>query len=107
MSIAISEDHRVLAETASDFLESRDTRAAARVLLDAPSDELPSFWNDIAELGWLGLHVPEEMGGSGFGLEELVIVVEELGRAITPGPFVPTVIASALLVAAGDDELGE
>ncbi|MGI9645996.1 MAG: acyl-CoA dehydrogenase, partial [Ilumatobacteraceae bacterium] len=62
------------------------------------------FWNDIAELGWLGLHVPEDLGGSGFGLEELVVVVEELGRAITPGPFVPTVIASAVLVAAGDVE---
>ena len=39
--------------------------------------------------GWLGLHVPEEHGGSGFGLEELVVVVEELGRAVAPGPFVP------------------
>jgi len=42
--------------------------------------------------------------GLGFGLEELVIVVEELGRAIAPGPFVPTVIASAVIAAAGDDD---
>ena len=53
--------------------------------------------------GWLGLHLPEEHGGSGYGLEELVVVVEELGRAVAPGPFVPTVIASAILAAAGDD----
>ena len=54
----------------------------------------------MAALGWLGLHVPEEHGGSGYGLPELVVVVEELGRALAPGPFVPTVIASAVLVAA-------
>ncbi|MFN8027835.1 MAG: acyl-CoA dehydrogenase family protein [Acidimicrobiia bacterium] len=49
------------------------------------------------ELGWLGLHLPEAHGGSGFGLEELVVVVEQLGREVTPGPFVPTVVASALV----------
>ena len=66
---------------------------------------LPPFWGDIAELGWLGLHLPEELGGSGFGLPELVVVVEELGRAVTPGPFVPTVIASAVIDSVGGDEL--
>src|SRR6185437_8069839 len=55
--------------------------------------------------GWLGLHLPEERGGSGFGLPELVVVVEELGRGIAPGPFVPTVIASACIDAAGSDEV--
>ncbi|MCU1401549.1 MAG: acyl-CoA dehydrogenase domain protein, partial [Acidimicrobiales bacterium] len=48
---------------------------------------------------------PEEFGGSGYTLEELVIVVEELGRAVTPGPFVPTVIASAVLAAIGGDSV--
>ena len=56
-------------------------------------------------LGWLGLHLPEERGGSGFGLPELVVVVEELGRAVAPGPFVPTVIASAVIDAAAPDEV--
>ena len=49
------------------------------------------------------MHVSEASGGSGFGLEELVVVVEEMGRAVAPGPFVPTVIASAFLDAAADD----
>ncbi len=66
---------------------------------------MPEFWSEFAELGWLGLHLPEDVGGSGYGIEELVIVVEELARAIAPGPFVPTVIASALIAAAGDDDL--
>jgi len=105
MPIAITEDHRTLGQTASDFLAKHDSRGAARVLLDAEAETLPSFWGDIAELGWLGLHLPEQYGGSGFGLSELVVVVEELGRALTPGPFVPTVIASAVIDAAGSDEV--
>ena len=105
MPIAITEDHRTLGQTASDFLAKHDSRGAARVLLESEAETLPSFWGDIAALGWLGLHLPEGYGGSGFGLPELVVVVEELGRALTPGPFVPTVIASAVIDAAGSDEV--
>lgn len=103
MPIAISEDHLTLAETAADFLDRRDARGANRALLEAPEETLGDLWNEIVGLGWLGLHLPEELGGSGFGLEELVVVVEQLGRTVAPGPFVPTVIASAVLVAAADD----
>ena len=103
MSIAITEDHRALAGTAADFLTKRDARGAARGLLETPDEPLPALWGDLVALGWLGLHVPEEHGGSGYGLEELVVVVEELGRTVTPGPFVPTVIASAVLAAVGGE----
>ena len=105
MSIAITEDHRALGQTASDFLAKHDARGAARSLLESSEEALPTFWGDLAALGWLGLHLPEELGGSGFGLPELVVVVEELGRAVAPGPFVPTVIASAVMNAAGSDAL--
>ncbi|HTS98733.1 MAG TPA: acyl-CoA dehydrogenase [Streptosporangiaceae bacterium] len=97
MSIAITEDHRALAATVSDFLAARGARKAARELLEAETEALPAFWGELGELGWLGLHLPEEYGGSGFGLPELVVVVEQLGRAVAPGPFVPSVIASAVL----------
>ncbi|MGA7416450.1 MAG: acyl-CoA dehydrogenase [Acidimicrobiales bacterium] len=99
MSIAITDDHRALAATASDFLAKHGARGAARALLEAGTEELPAFWDDLSNLGWLGLHLPEEHGGSGFGLSELVIIVEELGRAVAPGPFVPTVISSAVIAA--------
>jgi len=101
MSIAITEEHRALASTVSDFLAKNGARAAARALLDADSDGLPSFWQQISTLGWLGLTVPEEHGGSGFGLPELVVVAEEMGRAVAPGPFIPTVIASTVIAAIG------
>jgi len=105
MSIAITEDHRALGQTASDFLAKHDSRGAARALLEAETEVPPPFWGDLASLGWLGLHLPEDRGGSGFGLPELMVVAEELGRAVTPGPFVPTVIASACIEAVGSDEL--
>jgi hypothetical protein len=103
MSIAINEDHRALGRTVSEFLAKHDSRGAARALLEADAEVLPPFWEDLAALGWLGLHIPEDSGGSGFGLPELVVVVEELGRALTPGPFVPTVIASAVIASAAAD----
>jgi alkylation response protein AidB-like acyl-CoA dehydrogenase len=105
MSIAITDEHRALADAASDFLLKRDARGEARALLEAPTEPMPEMWNELVNMGWLGLHLPEAYGGSGYSLQELVVVVEELGRAVAPGPFVPTVIASAALNAAGDDAL--
>jgi len=105
MSIAITEDHRALAETVRSFADKRNLRGAARARLESSDDVLPECWAELAELGWLGLHLPEDVGGSGYGIDELVVVVEELARAVAPGPFVPTVIASAVIAAAGDDDL--
>ena len=105
MSIAITEEHRALAQSVADFLTNHQSRAAARSLLDAEVDALPAFWAELANLGLLGLHVPEDLGGSGFGLPETLVVAEQMGRYLAPGPFVPTVITSAVLAAAGPDEL--
>ena len=105
MSIAISEEHRALAQTVAGFLTDHQSRAQARSLLGAQADALPDFWADLAALGLLGLHVPEEHGGSGFGLAETLVVAEQMGRHLAPGPFCPTVIASAVLTAAGPDDL--
>ena len=104
MSIALTDDHRELGNVARSFLTAQKSRLAARALLDSDDEGRPPFWSDLAELGWLGLHVDEEYGGSGFGLPELVVVIDELGRAVAPGPFVPTVTVSAVLSAVGNDE---
>jgi len=101
MGIALTDDHRELAEVARAFLTSQKARWAARSLLDTADESRPPFWQNLVELGWLGLHIDEEHGGSGYGLPELVVVIEELGRAVAPGPFVPTVIASAVIAKDG------
>ncbi|WP_054815011.1 acyl-CoA dehydrogenase [Nocardia arizonensis] len=104
MGIALTDDHRQLEEVARSFLGAHKARTLSRELLDAPEAGRPLFWSELAQLGWLGLHIAEADGGSGFGLLELVVVVEELGRVVAPGPFVPTVTASAVIAAAGSAE---
>jgi alkylation response protein AidB-like acyl-CoA dehydrogenase len=105
MSIAITEEHRALADAVAGLLAKHHARAAARDLLESGEEALPAFWTEMAGLGLLGLHIPEELGGSGFGLPELLVVAEQSGRAMAPGPFVPTVITSAVIAAAAPDEL--
>jgi alkylation response protein AidB-like acyl-CoA dehydrogenase len=105
MSIAVTEDHQALAQTVADFLAKHQARAIARGLLESDEEPLPSFWAELARLGLLGLHVREEHGGSGFALSETLVVAEQLGRAVAPGPFVPTVITSAVIAAVAPEDL--
>jgi len=105
MSIAITEEHRALAQTVAGLLTKHQSRAAARGLLTEEADARPAFWAELSGLGLLGLHIPEEHGGSGFGLAETLVVAEQMGRYLAPGPFVPTVVTSAVLAAAGTDDL--
>ena len=105
MSIAITEEHRALAQTVVGLLTKHQSRAAARGLLTEEADARPAFWAELGGLGLLGLHISEEHGGSGFGLAETLVVAEQMGRYLAPGPFVPTVMASAVLAVAGPDDL--
>ncbi|MGD9701300.1 MAG: acyl-CoA dehydrogenase [Acidimicrobiia bacterium] len=101
MPIALSDDTRELADVATAFLAGRKALAAARDMLEADVETLPPFWDELVSLGWLGLHLPEDVGGSGYGFGELVVVLEALGAVAAPGPFLPTVIASAIIDAVG------
>jgi alkylation response protein AidB-like acyl-CoA dehydrogenase len=104
MPIAITDEHQELGATVTGVLEAHRAIHASRALLESPEEPLPSFWGEMAELGWLGIHLPEVHGGAGAGLRELVVVVEELGRQVAPGPFLPTVLASAAIADCGNDE---
>ena len=98
MGIAISEEHVALGEAVRRFLDKNCPQAVVRARIDeGGSRSLPPFWEEMARLGWLGLHVAEADGGQGYGLVELGVVAEELGRACAPGPFLSTVLASALI----------
>src|SRR3954463_7080900 len=102
-TLGISDDHVALHETARRWVTNHCPPAGLRALLDGAAETRPPFWDDLAALGWLGLHLPEQYGGSGYGLPELAVVLEELGRACAPGPFLPTVLASAVIDRLGDD----
>ncbi|MBB2988805.1 alkylation response protein AidB-like acyl-CoA dehydrogenase [Mycolicibacterium iranicum] len=102
-SLAITDDHQDLAAATSGQLSRLQTLAKARATLDGGPNHPADIWTAATELGWLGLAVSEEFGGSGFGLAELAVVAECLGRQLTPGPFL-TAAAAAVIVdrCAGD-----
>ncbi|WP_420749398.1 acyl-CoA dehydrogenase [Rhodococcus sp. O3] len=104
MPLAITDDHRAIAEAVRSFLTSHDAAALARRVLDDPNADTTSLWKQFADLGWLGLHLPSRLGGEDAGLPEVAIVAEELGRLLVPVPFLASVATSAAIATEGDDE---
>jgi len=105
LGLGLSEEHTALADSVAAFAERTLTSETVRAKLDQPEDKFPPFWSALVGQDLLGLHVPEEQGGTGGGLLTLAVALEALGRTVAPGPFVPTVLASALLAAA-DSKVG-
>ncbi|MEV6154788.1 acyl-CoA dehydrogenase [Nonomuraea sp. NPDC052129] len=93
MAIGLSEEHEALRESVSGWA----ARNIPAELLRSGTDGRPAFWSGLAEQGLLGLHLPEEFGGSGYGLLEAAVAVEALAERMAPGPYVPTVLASAVI----------
>jgi alkylation response protein AidB-like acyl-CoA dehydrogenase len=105
MTLGLTEEHHHLAETIRNWAQRNCPPEAVRAAADGPDSGsaryLESFGPSLAEQGVLGLHLPDEDGGQGYGLPELAVGLEELGRALVPGAFLPTVFASAVLAASG------
>jgi 3-oxochol-4-en-24-oyl-CoA dehydrogenase len=96
MALGVSEEHLELAASVRGWAERHCGPGVA-------ADSYPGVLRaGLAGQGLLGLHLPEEHGGQGYGLGELAVALEELGRALVPGGFLPTVLASALLAGAGN-----
>lgn len=100
-TLGVSEDHRDLRDSVRSFVTRHVTESVVRQAVDAESEKLPDFWPTLAEQGLLSLHLPGEHGGADAGLVETAIVIEELGRAMVPGPALPTALVSAILHRAG------
>ncbi|MBM4439876.1 MAG: acyl-CoA dehydrogenase [Candidatus Rokubacteria bacterium] len=101
MDFAFTSDQQLLKSSARAFLDERCTPATVRLLWDDGRGESEAMWKDMAQLGWLGLALPEAHGGSDLGMVETALLLEELGRASYPGPYLPTVIAAMAIRAAG------
>jgi 3-oxochol-4-en-24-oyl-CoA dehydrogenase len=104
-ALAITDEHRALADAAIGQLSRLGSRAAARASLDGGSSHPAEIWSASAGLGWNGLAIAEEHRGSGFGLAELAIILEAQGHELCPGPFLPTVAASTVIDRCGPDSL--
>jgi alkylation response protein AidB-like acyl-CoA dehydrogenase len=104
MNFDFTDDQRAIKRTAGEFLAARYKPETIRELAESERGFTDEQWRQISELGWPGVIVPEEHGGLGLGVVELVVIQEEMGYALAPSPFLSSVSAALLLVAAGTDE---
>jgi alkylation response protein AidB-like acyl-CoA dehydrogenase len=106
MNLEFSEDQKFVQKTARDFLAKRADLDVCRRVLESPAAGYDAeLWKGVAEMGWLGAVVPEAQGGAGLGYLELVLIAEEIGRALAPIPFGPSVaMATEALLHFGSDD---
>ena len=105
MNFAFSEEQEELRRTVRSFLEDKSPSAEVRRLMETEEGFDPAVWRQMAEqLGLQGLAIPEEYGGSGFTYVELVVVLEEMGRALLCAPYFSTIaLAANTILHSGDD----
>lgn len=96
MDFGFTEQQDMLRTTARDFLARECPKAKVREIDKDERGYDPRMWHGMAALGWMGLTFPEEYDGMGASFIDLVILVEEMGRNIMPGPFFPTIALCAL-----------
>src|ERR1700751_2966464 len=99
MDIGFNEEQELLREQERRFLENRCETQFVRQLMATSAAVTDEFWQKLAERGWLGIAYPEDHGGSGLGLVGLVVLMEEMGRAVMPGPFLSTALLGGAAIA--------
>jgi alkylation response protein AidB-like acyl-CoA dehydrogenase len=105
MKLLLNEEQRELRDTLRRFLEDHAPMRRVREVMGSPDAHDPALWRRMVEdLGLQGLTVPESHGGAGLGQVELSVVMEELGRALVPGPFLSSAVLATSTLLALDDE---
>jgi alkylation response protein AidB-like acyl-CoA dehydrogenase len=109
MNFGFNEEQELLRNTARKFFENECGSDTVRRLMETPEGISAELWKKLAEQGWLGLIYPEQYDGTGLGLVDLVVLMEEMGRAVAPGPYFSTVLLGglAILEAGGDAQKKE
>jgi len=105
MDYNLTEEQEMLKRVARDFFINELPKSLIEEMAEDTKGYTPELWGKIADLGWMGLIVPEEYGGSGGDFLDLIVLLEEMGRARLPGPFFSTVVLGTLtLLEAGSEE---
>jgi len=105
MDLGLSEEQQLLKNAARDFLEKECPDTFVREMEEDERGYTPEFWQMMAAQGWLGIIIPEQYGGAGMTFTDLVVLLEEFGRALVPGPFISTVVLGATpILEAGTEE---
>ena len=99
-----SDEQTMLATTVREFVDATGDLDRVREMSLTESAIDRELWDGLAEMGLIGLHIPEEYGGAGFGMPELAVVFQELGRMVAPVPLLSSVLASAAILKAGTDD---
>src|SRR5512135_2861442 len=104
--LVLTEEQELLRSTAADWVRQHASVGRIRQLRDAhdPAGFSMELWKSMAELGWPGIILPEEYGGLGLGYAELAVVLEQLGAALAPEPFLGTVLLGANAILLGGSE---
>ena len=87
MDLRYSEEQEILRQSAREFLVTECPKTLVRELERSKEGHSPELWKKMAELGWMGLTIPEEYEGIGYAFQDLTVLLEEMGRNIVPGPF--------------------
>jgi alkylation response protein AidB-like acyl-CoA dehydrogenase len=103
LNFDFTDDQQAIKRTAKDFLASRYKAEKVRELAESGTYD-DGLWGEISELGWPGIYIPEEYGGQGLGVVELVIVMEELGYALAPSPFFSNAAAGLAILHGGSED---
>src|ERR1700753_402414 len=104
MNFDFSDDQKQMRDAARKYLTEKCPPKAVRAVLDGKAPYDKELWKGLAEMGFLGVAIPEEFGGAGAGHLELCVIAEEMGRALAPVPFSSTVyLAAETLLIAGSD----
>jgi len=104
MNFGFNEEQELLRSTARKFFENECASQVVRTLMETPEGVTPALWSQLAEQGWLGLTYPEAYDGMGLGLVDLVVLMEEMGRAVVPGPYFSAVLlGGGIILEAGSD----
>ena len=98
MNFGFNDEQELLRSTARKFFENECPSETVRRLMDTPEGMSPELWGKLAEQGWLGLVFPEAYDGMGLGFVDLTVLMEEMGRAVVPGPYFSTVLLGGLAV---------
>jgi acyl-CoA dehydrogenase len=102
--LSFSEEQGMILDTAREFCREKSPVSAVRVQLKSDLGYNVETWNEMVELGWLGISLPEAAGGSQLGVAGVVPVVESMGRALLGTPFISTTLAAQLIARAGNTE---
>jgi alkylation response protein AidB-like acyl-CoA dehydrogenase len=102
-----TDEQQAIKATARDFLAARYKSERIRALAESEQGFEQSDWEEMAELGWTGLALPEQWGGQGLGIVELGVLFEEMGYALAPSPLLSSTVAGLALALCGSDDQRE